>query len=58
MKYTFIALMLGVFLTGCSSTWNGVKEDSSEIWDATKEKSSEVYHGTKKAIHDATDEDN
>lgn len=31
------------YLSGCSATWEGVKEDSSNAWDSTKE-----------AIHDAT----
>ena len=33
-----------MYLSGCSATWEGVKEDSSNAWDSTKE-----------AIHDATD---
>ncbi|MDW6004836.1 entericidin EcnAB [Vibrio mangrovi] len=53
MKYGLIAILV-LFLSACSSTWSGVKKDSSEIWDATKEKSSDVYHSTKKAIHNAT----
>lgn len=39
MKKIFIIIsVLGVllFLSGCSSTWNGVKKDSSDAWEATK----------------------
>ncbi|QMV16960.1 hypothetical protein [Vibrio spartinae] len=56
MKYGLIAILV-VFLSACSSTWNGVQEDSSEIWDTTKQKSSDVYHSTKEAIHEATAEE-
>jgi hypothetical protein len=31
-----------VFISGCSATWNGVKEDTSHSVDWTKEK---VNHG-------------
>lgn len=44
MKYPLIAIMLALFLSGCSSTWEGVKNDSSDIWNDTKE-----------TIHDATE---
>ncbi len=44
MKYPLIAIMLTLFLSGCSSTWEGVKNDSSDIWNDTKE-----------TIHDATE---
>ena len=26
-----------LFLSGCSATWEGVKQDSSDAWHATKE---------------------
>ena len=39
----FIASVL-LLLSGCSSTWNGVKEDSSNAWKSTKE-----------TIHNATE---
>lgn len=44
MKYPLIAIALTLFLSGCSSTWEGVKDDSSEIWSSTKE-----------TIHEATE---
>ena len=44
MKYSMLAIVLTLFLGGCSSTWEGVKEDSSNI-----------YNDTKDAIHDATE---
>ena len=44
MKYPLIAIALTLFLSGCSSTWEGVKDDSSDIWNDTKE-----------TINDATD---
>lgn len=35
---TLIFITFGLlFLSGCSSTWNGVKEDSSRAWNSTKE---------------------
>ncbi|RDL44849.1 entericidin EcnAB [Marinomonas piezotolerans] len=44
MKYPLLAIALTLFLSGCSSTWEGVKDDSSDIWNDTKE-----------TINDATD---
>jgi len=43
-----IIILMTVFVIGligsaCSSTWKGVKKDSSEAWDSTK-----------KAIHEST----
>ena len=34
---------LGMMMSGCSKTWSGVKQDSSEAWNASK-----------KAVHEAT----
>lgn len=37
-KVTLILAAIALFsLSGCSSTWNGVKEDSSNAWKSTKE---------------------
>lgn len=55
MKSTLTALAVTLFLAGCSQTWEGVKEDSSEIWSATKQTTSEVVQDTKQAIHEATE---
>lgn len=30
------ALIVILFLSGCSATWGGVKQDSSDAWNATK----------------------
>lgn len=44
MKKTLLAMsMLALFVSGCSSTWQGIQEDSSNAWQKTK-----------KTIHDAT----
>lgn len=45
MKKTFLWVsVLGLlFMSGCSSTWSGVKEDTSNAWKKTKE-----------TIHEAT----
>ena len=44
-KITILALImtLSMVMSGCSKTWSGIKQDSSEAWDTSK-----------KAIHDAT----
>lgn len=46
--------LLLLAITGCSKTWQGVKQDSSSAWEATKEGSTKAYDSTKKAVHDAT----
>ncbi|SJL84193.1 hypothetical protein [Vibrio palustris] len=46
MKLAILALAVAFFVTGCSNTWNGVKDDSSK-----------AYHETKQAIHEATADD-
>lgn len=38
---TFILSTL-LFLSGCSSTWNGIKEDSSNAWNKTKKSINEA----------------
>ena len=38
-----IAVSLGMFMSGCSKTWSGVKHDTGKAWDSSK-----------KAVHDAT----
>ena len=44
-KITILALLmtLSLSMSGCSKTWNGVKQDTSEAWDTSK-----------KAVHEAT----
>ena len=44
-KMTLLALLLtlGMVMSGCSKTWNGIKQDSSDAWNASK-----------KAVHEAT----
>ena len=44
-KMTIMALLmtLGMMMSGCSKTWNGIKQDTGEAWDASK-----------KAVHNAT----
>lgn len=44
-KITIIAIFmsLSMMMSGCSKTWNGIKQDSSEAWDSSK-----------KAVHNAT----
>jgi PBP1b-binding outer membrane lipoprotein LpoB len=44
-KMTILALLitLGMFMSGCSKTWSGVKQDTGEAWDSSK-----------RAIHEAT----
>lgn len=46
MKLSILALAVAFFVTGCSNTWNGMKDDSSK-----------AYHETKQAIHEATADD-
>lgn len=41
-KYLSV-LVFVVFVSGCSSTWSGIKDDTSYNWRATK-----------RAIHDVT----
>lgn len=45
MKKTFLitVAVVALFVSGCSSTWQGIKSDSSKAWNDTKH-----------AIHDAT----
>jgi PBP1b-binding outer membrane lipoprotein LpoB len=45
-KFFILASVLSaiLFLSACSATWEGVKEDSSNAWDSTKE-----------TIHDMTE---
>lgn len=40
----FLIVSVLLLLSGCSSTWNGVKEDSNDAWKSTKE-----------TIHNATE---
>jgi len=44
-KITILAVLmtLSMIMSGCSKTWNGVKQDSSEAWDTSK-----------RAVHEAT----
>ena len=44
-KITILAVFmtLSMIMSGCSKTWNGIKQDSSEAWDSSK-----------KAVHNAT----
>lgn len=42
MKSSLFLSLILLFLSGCSATWNGVKEDTSHSVDWTKEK---VNHG-------------
>jgi predicted small secreted protein len=44
-KTTILAVFvtIGMMMSGCSKTWSGVKQDSSNAWNASK-----------KAVHDAT----
>lgn len=38
MKRSLLMVIALLFITGCSGTWEGVKEDSSKAVDWTKEK--------------------
>lgn len=44
MRVSLLLVAITFFVSGCSNTWDGVKDDSSTIWDNTKE-----------AIHEATE---
>ncbi|MGF1776636.1 entericidin EcnAB [Vibrio nomapromontoriensis] len=44
MKNLLLLIAITFFISGCSNTWNGVKDDSSKIWNDTKE-----------AVHEATE---
>ncbi len=50
-----ITLLAWLFLSGCSKTFEGVKEDSSKNWEATKEGTSKAWESTKEAVHKATE---
>jgi len=54
--FTLGLLISAVLLsTGCSRTWDGVKEDSSEAWDKTKKGSKKAWNSAKESIHKATE---
>ena len=38
-----VLMTLTMIMSGCSKTWNGVKQDTSKAWDTSK-----------KAVHEAT----
>ena len=44
-KITILAVLmtLSMIMSGCSKTWSGVKQDTSNAWDTSK-----------KAVHEAT----
>ncbi len=44
MKLPLLAMVAALFLGGCSNTWEGVKDDSSEIYNESKE-----------TVHEATE---
>jgi len=44
MKFPLLAIAFMLLLSGCSNTWQGVKQDSSKM-----------YNDTKEAIHKATE---
>ena len=54
MKYVLSMTIVLVILSGCSKTWQGVKQDSSTAWENTKDVSSKAYKSTKNAVHEAT----
>ena len=37
MKTLLLAIIISLLISGCSSTWRGVKEDSNNAWNSTKE---------------------
>jgi predicted small secreted protein len=39
-----VLMGLSMIISGCTKTWNGVKQDSSKAWDTSK-----------KAVHNATE---
>ncbi|WP_373033142.1 entericidin EcnAB [Sulfurovum sp.] len=45
-KISIVLLLMGLsmIVSGCTKTWNGVKQDSSKAWETSK-----------KAVHDATE---
>jgi PBP1b-binding outer membrane lipoprotein LpoB len=45
-KFFILSAVLGaiLFMSGCSSTWEGVKEDTSNAWN-----------NTRKGLHNATE---
>ncbi len=45
-KISIVLLLMGLsmIVSGCTKTWNGVKQDSSKAWQTSK-----------KAVHDATE---
>ena len=45
-KISIMLLLMGLsmIVSGCTKTWNGVKQDSSKAWETSK-----------KAVHDATE---
>ena len=45
MKLPLLAMVAALFLGGCSNTWEGVKDDSSEIYNESKE-----------TVHEATEQ--
>jgi hypothetical protein len=44
-KITILVLLMtfGMIMSGCSKTWNGIKQDTGKAWDSSK-----------KVIHEAT----
>ena len=55
MKKSFIfsAVIIGLFMSGCIATWEGIKEDSNNGWEATKELSYEAWEKTKDVVDKA-----
>lgn len=43
-KSILLTIIFAAIFAGCSATWEGVKDDSSDAYDATKQ-----------AIHEATE---
>ncbi len=43
LVFLMVTLFIGMSMNGCTKTWSGVKQDSSEAWDTSK-----------KAVHKAT----
>lgn len=52
MKKSFIlgAIIIGLCMSGCVATWDGIKEDSKNSWEATKEFSYEAWDKTKDSV--------
>jgi hypothetical protein len=40
----------GLVMSGCTATWNGIKEDSQKGWKVTKEVSQDAWDKTKEVI--------